>query len=147
MRHILFDMAAFRRLIFSPSVTFRRRTRRHTSRNAGSQALAADKARTHAALANAHKARNNLLEDALDQRIDQMRIAPNERGAQVVFVKDGQPHDIAELDRQTFEELRDDMLFKKADDNGQLHARRGDQDFTLNASNQNDELVLDIHAA
>jgi hypothetical protein len=135
---------AFGRPRKRPDLRHQPRTRDADSGWGAGKTLSAAEARDHQARASAHKARGKFLEDALERRIDQVRIAPGESSAQIVFVKDGKLSEVAELDLETFEYLRDHVLFKEADGDGHLHARSGDQIFILNASTQGDELVLNI---
>ncbi len=96
--------------------------------------------------AGARQFRQEILGQALDERAEQVRISRREEGLEVAFVKAGETREIAILEVDTFEQLRQDMVFRLTAGENPLYASRGDGEYVLTSPSAEDgaDLVLNI---
>ena len=92
--------------------------------------------------------RIEILGQALDECVDQVRVYRREREAKAVFVKGDESWEAATLAEDAFDSLREDVVFRVAEGRDRLYARRGDDEFALvpSSAEEGDDsvLVLDI---
>ena len=96
--------------------------------------------------AGARQFRLEILAQALDERAEQVRISRREEGVEVAFVKAGETREVAILEADALEQLRQDVVFRLTAGEGHLYASRGDGEYVLTSprAEEGADLVLNI---
>lgn len=78
--------------------------------------------------------RQEVIGQALDEGVEQLRLVPKGEEVEVVFVQQGEERTVTTLDRAVYEWVCQDSVFRRCDEEGHLHASRDHRRFALTAS-------------
>jgi RNA polymerase sigma-70 factor, ECF subfamily len=83
--------------------------------------------------------RQEVIGQALDEAVEQMRLAPKGEEVEILFVKQGEERTITTLDRAVYAGVCQDSIFRKRDGEGHLHASRNGRRFMLTAFGEEEQ--------
>jgi len=78
--------------------------------------------------------RQEVIGQALDEEVEQVRLVPKDENVEVSFVKEGKEWVVIQLDMDSYEGICRDAILRHGGEEGPLHANRDGRAFVLTAS-------------